>query len=340
MLCRQSGSCGFLSGNHIYIVVFMKIKRIHILLALLAVAICAIPFRAKLRRPIVAVIQILRGKKTVTDRVKQFGDAVRERLASDFERIGFSYPSKRMILVGLKQENLLELWVSENHADPKLLKSYPILGASGTLGPKLKEGDMQVPEGVYRIESLNPNSMYHLALRVDYPNQFDKAKGKVECRENLGCDIMIHGKDCSIGCLAIGDEAAEELFVLAAEIGIDNISVILSPVDFRTSTLPESMPTVPDWTPELYDSIRKELKKLKKTTRHSNTTSLAVRVPQNDSERLLQGGGQVFVPATLPRAGNLSRELKRSQNQKRLCASGLDRPGGCIHAGRGVVHQQ
>lgn len=242
----------------------MKIKRIHILLAILVLAICAIPFRAKLRRPVVAVIQVLRGKKTVADRVEQFGPAVRARLAPDFDRIGVAYPPSEITLVGLKQENLLELWVSD---PPVHLKTYPILGASGVLGPKLREGDMQVPEGLYRIESLNPNSMYHLALRVNYPNRFDMAKRKLDGREDLGSDIMIHGKNSSIGCLAMGDEAAEELFVLAAETGIDNISMILSPVDFRSQELPPHMTEVPDWTPDLYDLIKLELMKLEKTTR-------------------------------------------------------------------------
>jgi hypothetical protein len=246
------------------VVVFMKMKRIHIILAILVLAIWAIPFRAKLRRHVVAVIQVLRGKKTVADRVEQFGSVVRERLAPEFERMGIAYPPESMILVGIKQENLLEVWVGD---PPKLLKSYTILGASGGLGPKLQEGDMQVPEGLYRVESLNPNSMYHLALRVNYPNQFDKAKGRADGREDLGCDIMIHGKDCSVGCLAMGDEAAEELFVLAAETGKDNISVILTPVDFRTQELPANMPEVPEWTPELYASIRQALIKLGKTTR-------------------------------------------------------------------------
>ena len=140
----------------------MKIKRIHILPAILVLAICSILFRAQLRRPVVSLIQVLRGKKTVADRVEQFAPAVRERLAPEFERIGAAYPPEKMILVGLKRENLLEVWVS---SPPKLLKSYPILGASGTLGPKLREGDMQVPEGLYRIESLNPNSLCHLPLR-------------------------------------------------------------------------------------------------------------------------------------------------------------------------------
>lgn len=242
----------------------MKMKRIHILLVILVLAICAIPFREKLRRPVVTVVQVLRGKKTVADRVEQFGEVVRERLALEFKAIGVAYPPESITLVGIKKEKLVEVWVSD---PPKLLKSYPILGASGVLGPKLQEGDMQVPEGLYRIESLNPNSMYHLALRVNYPNPFDKAKGRLDGREELGCDIMIHGKDCSIGCLAMGDEAAEDLFVLAAETGIGNISLILTPVDFRTQELPACMPEVPEWTPELYDSIRQELMKLEKTTR-------------------------------------------------------------------------
>jgi hypothetical protein len=251
------------------IAVLMKIKRLHLLLALPALVICAIPFRAGLRRSAVAAIQILRGRRTVADRVEQFGTVVGERLAPCFERIGLVQPPDKIILVGLKHEKCLEVWVSRGAEGPRLLKSYPILGASGTLGPKLREGDMQVPEGLYRIESLNPNSLYHLALRVNYPNHFDRAKGELDGRRDLGCDIMIHGKTCSVGCLAMGDEAAEELFVLAAETGVENVSVILSPVNFRTRELPAGMPPVPDWAPELYNSIRTELMRLKNSTKAS-----------------------------------------------------------------------
>lgn len=235
----------------------MRMKRIHILLAILALAISAIPFRAQLRRPVVAAVVVMRGRRTVADCVQKYGAAVRKRLGPEFDRLGLPYPPGKVTLVGIKQDNRLEVWVS---SPPRFLKSYPILGASGILGPKLREGDMQVPEGLYRIESLNPNSLYHLALRVNYPNRFDRAKGDVDGRANLGSDIMIHGKDCSIGCLAMGDEAAEDLFVLAAETGIDNVSVILTPVDFRTGGLPATMPDVPAWTPELYASIKQELR--------------------------------------------------------------------------------
>jgi murein L,D-transpeptidase YafK len=168
-----------------------------------------------------------------------------------------------MILVGLKQEKQLELWVSDGFAEFRLLKTYPILAASGTAGPKLKEGDRQVPEGLYQIESLNPNSRFHLALRVNYPNDLDKEHGRLDGRSRLGGDIMIHGNAVSIGCLAMGDQAAEDLFVLAAETGVKNIAVILTPVDFRVRDLPSGSPPAPSWTAELYAEIRKALAPLK-----------------------------------------------------------------------------
>ena len=246
----------------------MKVKRIYLLVVVLLVGMCAIPFRSQFRRPIAAMIQIMEGKKTVADRVAQYGEVVRARLKPAFDQISISYPPKRMAIVGLKEEQRLEVWVSGERGEWKHLKDYPILGMSGTLGPKLREGDMQVPEGIYRVESLNPNSLYHLALRVNYPSQYDWERGQEDGRQALGSDIMIHGKDCSIGCLAMGDEAAEDLFILAARTGTDNISVILSPVDLRVRGLPANMPPVPQWTRELYASITEKLKTMKRPTTH------------------------------------------------------------------------
>jgi murein L,D-transpeptidase YafK len=248
----------------------MKFKRIHALVILLAVVVCLYPFRAKVRSAAVSIIQIVRAKKSVVERVAEFGDAVHGRLEARFKELGVSYPPRKIILVGLKQEKLLEVWVAGEGGQYEYLGSYPILGASGNLGPKLAEGDGQVPEGIYRIESLNPNSLYHLALRVDYPNRFDTMKGAVDGRTDLGSDIMIHGKSASIGCLAMGDQAAEDLFVMAADSGIETIQVILSPVDFRIRDLPATMAKVPPWTPELYADIRNELMKLKRSDPSTN----------------------------------------------------------------------
>lgn len=240
----------------------MTVRKSHIVLMGLAFGACAFFLQLRLRRVVVEMIQMTKGKKTVAQRVDEYGDVVRSRLLPHLRKVGIAYPPKSVVLVGLKLQKVLEVWISNDAMAFKRLRTYPILAASGTLGPKLCEGDLQVPEGLYRIESLNPNSLFHLALRLDYPNAFDRAKGQLDGRNDLGGDIMIHGGDCSVGCLAIGDEAAEDLFILAAETGIENVSVILSPVDFRTGALPADIREVPGWTNELYEDVRSELAKL------------------------------------------------------------------------------
>lgn len=240
---------------------FRAVRRLLLLILVLGVA--SFVFRGMLRQPAAAVVQRVKGRVTVNERLRQFGIAARSRMVPDFQRIALAHPPKRVVLVGLKQEKLLEVWVSGDEGPLKRLKSYPILGASGTLGPKLREGDGQVPEGVYRIESLNPNSLYHVALRVNYPNEFDRAKGALDGRRNLGGDIMVHGKTCSIGCLAMGDDAAEELFCLAADVGLQNITVVLCPTDLRVRSLPPDMPAGPAWAPELYGMVKQALSDLR-----------------------------------------------------------------------------
>lgn len=201
-------------------------------------------------------------RKTIKDRLEEFGEVVHLRLRPDFERIGMNYPPTQVTLIGFKYEKVLDVWVTDESGPPHFLKTYPILAASGVLGPKLRQGDQQVPEGIYRIESLNPNSRFHLSLRLDYPNEFDRNQAQLEGRTQLGGDIMIHGNQVSIGCLAMGDEAAEDLFVLVAETGKENVSVILSPVDFRVRELPEGVPDTPEWVEELYEGVRGELGKV------------------------------------------------------------------------------
>jgi murein L,D-transpeptidase YafK len=196
---------------------------------------------------------------TIAERLSQYGSVARARLSPHFEKQKISYPPSELILVGLKQEKILEVYARSDTNVLKLIRSYPILAASGVAGPKLREGDRQVPEGIYAIESLNPNSRYHLSLRVNYPNEFDREQARKEKRTNLGGDIMIHGKAVSIGCLAMGDEAAEDLFVLAADTGLKSIKVILAPMDFRKHEKVPGNETLPSWTAELYEKIRAEL---------------------------------------------------------------------------------
>ena len=214
----------------------------------------------------------LHGGYTVSERVAQFGERVQQALAADFQRLGLSYPAANVALVAFKDTQTLELYVRGQPQQPwQLLTTYPIMKASGQLGPKLREGDLQVPEGIYQSESLNPNSRYHLAIRVNYPNQFDQAIAAQEGRTNLGGDIMVHGSNASVGCLAMGNDVAERLFVLAA-LSQTPVAIIISPTDFRQKSLAswqqEAAPwlpantgsAIPAWRTELYQQLELALK--------------------------------------------------------------------------------
>jgi murein L,D-transpeptidase YafK len=203
--------------------------------------------------------QTIASEATVEERLDQYGVAARARLAPRFQAASVSYPPRALVFIGLKEEKVLQVYAKSGTNGFNFIRSYPVLAASGVAGPKLREGDKQVPEGIYPIEWLNPNSSYHLSMRVGYPNAFDRAQAAKESRTKLGGDIMIHGKARSVGCLAMGDEAAEELFVLAADVKIENITVILAPVDFRAGkTLPANAQLLP-WTESLYLEIKTRL---------------------------------------------------------------------------------
>ena len=199
------------------------------------------------------------GGATVADRISQYGAAARARLAPAFSRAGVSYPPDRFVIAAFKLEREVHLLAAGPGQSLSFVKTYPVLAASGNLGPKLREGDRQVPEGIYGIESLNPNSRFHLALRVDYPNADDRTRASRDGRSQLGGDIMIHGDAVSVGCLAMGDDAAEELFVLAAEAGWHKARVVLSPVDFRRNELPSDVALSVPWAAELYAQLESEV---------------------------------------------------------------------------------
>jgi len=198
---------------------------------------------------------------TVASRVKQFRGVVEQRCVPLFEKANAAWPPKGLCFVGLKEERELQVFATDREERLVFVHSYPILGASGRSGPKLREGDMQVPEGIYGIELLNPNSLFHLSLRINYPNADDIRRAAAEGRTEPGSDIMIHGGSGSIGCLAMGDEAAEDLFIMAALAGVKNIRVILAPYDFRQKAAhpPEGAPS---WTSVLYTGIESALRVL------------------------------------------------------------------------------
>lgn len=196
---------------------------------------------------------------TIKDRLEQFGAAAQTRLLPSFQQAGIAFPPKAITLLAFKDAKRLELYAQDEGGAWKRIKDYPVQAASGKLGPKLREGDRQVPEGIYQVEFLNPNSLYHVSLRLNYPNAFDQQMGADEGRTGLGSDIMIHGKNASVGCLAMGDTAAEELFALAAWVGKENIKVVIAPTDFRLNELPIVEAQLPVWTEGLYERLKMEL---------------------------------------------------------------------------------
>ena len=139
-----------------------------IAIVLLAAAVVSPAIRARVRK-------VLRPKQEVAARVDELGPAARARLQAGFGRAGVEYPPRRVTLVAFKRERRMEVYAAGAVGVERRVLEYPILAASGHAGPKLREGDMQVPEGVYRVESLNPNSMYHVALRVGYPSRAARA---------------------------------------------------------------------------------------------------------------------------------------------------------------------
>jgi hypothetical protein len=181
-----------------------------------------------------------------------------QRLKRSLADSNFIIYPKKLTLIGLKNEQLLEVW-GELNGEQVLIRTYPFTAFSGQLGPKLREGDRQIPEGIYGISYLNPNSKFHLAMRVNYPNEFDKKMARKEGRSNLGGDIMIHGSNRTVGCIPIGDDKIEELYFLAEQVGIENIKVILSPIDFRLTDIRIKTKKHP-WLKELYSIIKKEMK--------------------------------------------------------------------------------
>src|ERR1700676_2885123 len=118
-----------------------------------------------------------------------------------------------MLVRLFKQEDELEVWKQDRSGRFALLKTYPICRWSGDLGPKVREGDRQAPEGFYAISpaQMNPQSAYYLSFNTGYPNAYDRALG------HTGSELMVHGDCSSRGCYAMTDEQIQEIYALARE---------------------------------------------------------------------------------------------------------------------------
>lgn len=135
------------------------------------------------------------------------GAGLRERLRT----LGAEWGAALYLRI-FKASDELEVWVDTGAGAHRLLHTWPICTWSGALGPKLRQGDGQAPEGFYAVapQQLNPASRYHLSFNLGYPNAFDRAHGRT------GDYLMVHGNCVSIGCYAMGDAAIEEIYTLVA----------------------------------------------------------------------------------------------------------------------------
>lgn len=182
-----------------------------------------------------------------------------ERFKPALDAAGLSFPPKHIYLLAFKNERRLEVY-TENNGQKIKLHTYAFTALSGKRGPKRQEGDKQVPEGMYGVEYLNPNSRFHLSFKVSYPNARDKARAARAGIENAGTDIFIHGGAVSIGCIPIGDAYMEELFALVSLTGPQNVRVLIFPNDARQTGRFLPCEVCTDDTDELYTELAEALR--------------------------------------------------------------------------------
>lgn len=166
-----------------------------------------------------------------------------------------------ILLIAIKDKRRLEVWTrNAPRGAYRLRKRYRFTGFSGHLGPKRKSGDRQIPEGIYDLAGLNPNSRHHLSIRVGYPNAIDLEFASREGRTELGGDIFIHGGNTTIGCIPIGDRNTEELFFILAERPEARQRILIMPVDFRLKRH-ESYHGETAYEEHIYTLLRKEIQR-------------------------------------------------------------------------------
>jgi murein L,D-transpeptidase YafK len=153
-------------------------------------------------------IALLMTSPVYADRAARAEKNVLAALTKDAKALDVAVGAPVFIRI-FKEESTLELWL-KGKTQYVLFRSYPICRYSGTLGPKLREGDGQAPEGIYQVgvKQMNPFSSYHLSFNLGYPNAFDQA------HQRTGSALMVHGNCVSIGCYAMTDAKIEEIYTL------------------------------------------------------------------------------------------------------------------------------
>lgn len=208
---------------------------------------------------------------TVAQALARYGEEARELLRAQCKSAGVVYPPKRIVLLALKDRKQLLMFAGGNGAAGAgaaggisganqrlaLVQTFPLVSYSGGLGPKLREGDLQIPEGNYRITGSSARDM--LSLAVDYPNAFDRARGLEDHRKKLGGDILIHGGSVSTGCIVVSNEQMQEVFVALDDVGFRNVQLLIAPCDLTKSQPQLNWSKQPKWLPKLYAQLKRDM---------------------------------------------------------------------------------
>jgi murein L,D-transpeptidase YafK len=164
------------------------------------------------------------------ERVKQAFDEKEIDLKTRLLLRGVDSKNFEVYIRAFKLEEVIEVWARTNGQGPFIqIANYPFCSTVGRVGPKRQQGDKQIPEGFYSLEEFNPESNFHLSLKVNYPNKADSILGS---QGNLGGLIYIHGGCETIGCIPITDDKVKELYVisvLARDNGQDSIPIHIFP---------------------------------------------------------------------------------------------------------------
>jgi murein L,D-transpeptidase YafK len=184
------------------------------------------------------------------ERIDEVRARVEPGLKAQIAATGLAYGAPVFVRI-FKESSELELWMKPaQEAGYKLFRTWKIATYSGTLGPKLREGDRQAPEGFYGVtrRQLNPKSNFHLSFNIGYPNALDQALGRT------GSLIMVHGSNVSVGCFAMTDPVIEEIYLIveaALTAGQPEIAVHCFPFRMTPERMAaagiEASPSVPFW---------------------------------------------------------------------------------------------
>jgi hypothetical protein len=192
---------------------------------------------------------------TVDQALKRYGPEAKMRIRKQFQRAKATYPPKHTSWICLKQEKIVLIFAKGEDGKMKQITAYPIVASSGALGPKLQEGDLQVPEGFYKPTNLDAGT--HLCTWVNYPNRTDQANAKLDHRTKLGGNIQIHEGVLSTGCVVLDHDAMAELFILAHDTGCQNADLIMAPCNLVAKNPDLDFTKQPKWLPKLYGDMKK-----------------------------------------------------------------------------------